>query len=195
MNRIVLAVALAVSIQGCASVNRAEGQKLTCVPTHARVGETATFPQTRVEYRIVELHPNDPRCRGAWPVVAVVEPTSAAVREQARREEQAGRSRPHVSAKPTSAVSMRRKWRASVQAARGVGSGVIGRCRKAARSTVRRTGWVIASTPTANKKGLEAKRPREFRGYAIPREQRRPGVPGSAGRRRRAPFLAAPCVV
>jgi len=89
MNPVVLAVALVVIIQGCASVDRERGQKFTCVSTHARVGDTSTHQQAGVEYRIVELHPNDPRCGGAKPVVAVVEPTSAAVREEARREEQA----------------------------------------------------------------------------------------------------------
>ena len=91
MNRIVLAMALAVIIQGCVSADRARGQKLTCVGTNAWVGMTFTHLQTDIEYRVVELHSGDPRCGGVEPVLAVVEPTSASVREEARREEEARR--------------------------------------------------------------------------------------------------------
>ncbi|MGH8702463.1 MAG: hypothetical protein ACREVR_15015 [Burkholderiales bacterium] len=70
----------------------ARGQKWTCVDTSAYLGKTATDPGTGIEYRIAELHTDDLRCLlGANRVLAVVEPTSAEVREQARRQEQARR--------------------------------------------------------------------------------------------------------
>lgn len=89
MIRIVLAITLAVIVQGCASVDRARGQKLTCVGTSVWVGMTFAHPETGIEYRVVELHRVNPDCRGAEPVLAVAEPTSASVREEARREEEA----------------------------------------------------------------------------------------------------------
>ena len=91
MNRIVLAMALAVIIQGCVSPepDRARGQKLTCVSPVVWVGMIETDPQTGFDYRVVELHSGHPRCGGVEPVLAVVEPMSASVREEARREEEA----------------------------------------------------------------------------------------------------------